>query len=275
MGRNWEDAEDAILKQMIATHGKQWNLIATHLPKRSPSQVAARWEKCLDPSITKGPFTPDEDRLIAEYVRENGARGWPRITRILPHRSSKQCRERWFNHLDQSVSKGPWTPEEDELIYRQVKTIGGKWSQIAKMLSGRTDNAIKNRYNSSIAKRIQVDASGEEHVLPDSSRRQYKPKERPPPIVPPVKEEKKAPPPLQIASLEAPTPGSAIPFTPFSLGTPMGQMEGGMFSPGVGFQLPSGFLSPTSAGQQTPFGFLSPTPFKNDNNDVFKGDTPR
>ncbi|OHT09021.1 Myb-like DNA-binding domain containing protein [Tritrichomonas foetus] len=183
MGRNWEESEDAILKQLVATHGKQWNLIAQHLPKRTASQVAARWEKCLDPNITKGPFTAEEDQMIVDYVSRNGPRGWPRITSILPNRSSKQCRERWFNHLDPNVKKVQWTAEEDNLIFQQHKTIGSKWSTIAKMLPGRTDNAIKNRWNSSISKRIQTDANGNEYVLPDSSRRQYKqktiPHERP------------------------------------------------------------------------------------------------
>lgn len=181
MGRNWDETEDNILRTLVKTHGKQWNLIAQSLPKRTPSQVAARWEKCLDPNIIKGPFTQEEDQMIIDYVARNGPRGWPRITQILPHRSSKQCRERWFNHLDPNVIKKPWTPEEDNLIYTQHKTLGGKWSTIAKMLPGRTDNSIKNRWNSSISKRLQVDQNGNEYILPDSSKRQYKQKSIPHP----------------------------------------------------------------------------------------------
>jgi hypothetical protein len=181
--RPWTKEEDDILLEMVATQGKQWGLIATHLPDRNPSQVAARWEKCLDPKIHKGPFTPEEDQLIVNYVAQNGPRCWPRVTTVVPNRSPKQCRERWFNHLDPNVLKSEWTQEEDELIFHQVDKMGAKWSSLAKLFTGRSDNALKNRWNSSVSKRIQTDASGARFVLPDSSKRKYKPKGRPSPTL--------------------------------------------------------------------------------------------
>lgn len=174
MRRKWNKSEDSALKELVKEHGKQWNVIAQHLQSRTPSQAAARWEKCLNPAITKGPFTPEEDALIRDYVASNGPRSWPRITSVLPHRSSKQCRERWFNHLDPNVMKAPWTQEEDNFIYQQYKILGGKWSTISKMLHGRTDNAIKNRWNSSISKRLTKDPNGLEIILPDNSKRKPK-----------------------------------------------------------------------------------------------------
>jgi hypothetical protein len=285
MGRNWDESEDAVLKQMVAQHGKQWNIIANHLPNRTASQVAARWEKCLDPNITKGPFTPEEDAQIADFVATHGPRNWPQITQILLHRSSKQCRERWFNHLDPSVTKTPWTPEEDALIFEQFKASGGKWSAIAKLLPGRTDNAIKNRYNSSISKRIQIDANNAEVLLPDSSRRQYKHKSpRPPRItvgpppaaspIPETKDDPKKPPPLQIAIPASPTLPGPIQFTPFSLPTPtFGTGDGGLFtpvSPGLMTPSPFGLQSPKLDGQApTAFGGLF-SPFKTGDGETFK-----
>lgn len=232
MGRNWTTEEDNILKEMVAKHGKQWAYIAQYLPNRSTSQVQARWDKCLDPNIKKGPFTMEEDQIVVNFVAENGPKSWPRIVALLPHRSAKQCRERWMNHLNPNVKKSEWTQEEDELIFQQHEKYGGKWSVIVKMFPGRTDNAIKNRWNSSVSKRVQTDANGIKIVLPDSSKRRYKPRERPIPNSQPlqledfethVKDEKKiAPPPLEIPKLEVPSSSVSptIPFTPFSIQTP-------------------------------------------------------
>ena len=269
MGRNWEPAEDEQLRHLVSIHGKQWGVIAAQMENRSASQIAARWEKCLDPKLMKGPFTAEEDRIIIDYVNKNGPQNWPALSQILYQRSPKQCRERWFNHLDPTVIKSEWTQEEDERIFEQHEKMGGKWSTIVKLFPGRTDNAIKNRWNSSVSKRIVTDENGVKHVLPDSSKRKYRPRERPSPQIgqgvpelgAPLKledipEKKHAPPPLEIPKLDVSSSGvSPIPFTPFSLATPsFTGAEGGMFSP----------ISPISAFALTP-GTLGglPSPVRN------------
>jgi hypothetical protein len=152
---------------------------------RSASQVSARWEKCLDPKLVKGSFTEDEDRIISDYVEQNGPHNWPALSELLVNRSPKQCRERWMNHLNPAVVSAPWTLDEDMVIFENVQQLGPKWSFLSKLLEGRSDNAIKNRWNSSISKRIQIDEHGRRVLGPDlprRGRRPPKPVNRPPPI---------------------------------------------------------------------------------------------
>ena len=71
----------------------------------------------------------------------------------MPGRIGKQCRERWFNHLDPSIKRGEWTTEEDKILFEAQRVCGNRWCEIAKLLPGRTENAVKNRFNSSARKR--------------------------------------------------------------------------------------------------------------------------
>jgi hypothetical protein len=240
MKRVWTSEEDATLIDLISQHGKHWGLISGHLPNRTASQVASRWEKCLDPAIHKGPFTLEEDQLLVNYVAQFGAQSWPRVTTFLPNRSPKQCRERWFNHLTPTIVKSEWTQQEDEVIFQQYKLYGPKWSKIARAVPGRSDNALKNRWNSSVSRRIDITADGKQIVLPDSSKRKYKPKPRPSPILVPVPvpiEKRKVPPPLQIpVLLTSPT----VPLTPLDFMASAADHE---------------FLSPTFEVPLTPVGY--------------------
>ncbi|KAK8866547.1 hypothetical protein M9Y10_009511 [Tritrichomonas musculus] len=174
MGRYWNTEEDNLLRELIAQYGKQWSVIATHIPNRTATQIAARWEKCINPKLTKGPFNADEDRMIIEFVEQHGCHAWPKITSVLPHRTPKQCRERWFNNLDPNVTKSPWTPEEDDLIFENFMKFGPKWSTIAHLIPGRTDNSIKNRWNASISKRVKVDSDGKKTLIPCKVRKYSK-----------------------------------------------------------------------------------------------------
>lgn len=186
MGRNWTASEDDLLRDMISQYGKQWSVIASQFPNRSATQIAARWEKCINPKLHKGQFREEEDLAIIEFVENNGVHAWPKITSVLPNRTPKQCRERWFNNLDPNVVKTPWTPEEDELIFKNFIDIGTKWSVIAQLIPGRTDNSIKNRFNASISKRMREGTNGNFELLPCKPRKQRTPKPvpkaRPPPI---------------------------------------------------------------------------------------------
>jgi len=166
----WTAEEDDLLRKFVPLFGeKQWRKISQNIPGRTSIQCLHRWTKILKPGLVKGPWTAEEDQKLISWVNKEGPTKWAQCSNFIQGRSGKQCRERWFNNLNPDVKKGNWTKEEDELIFDLYQKHGSSWSKIAKFIPGRTENAIKNRFYSTLRKLAADKKKGKEDTKDDVS----------------------------------------------------------------------------------------------------------
>ncbi|CAK8577835.1 unnamed protein product [Lathyrus sativus] len=110
---------------------------------------------CEKNGLKRGPWTQEEDQKLTDYIHKHGYGNW----RLLPknaglQRCGKSCRLRWTNYLRPDIKRGRFSFEEEETIIQLHSILGNKWSAIASRLPGRTDNEIKNYWNTHIRKRL-------------------------------------------------------------------------------------------------------------------------
>ncbi|RWR76461.1 SANT/Myb domain-containing protein [Cinnamomum micranthum f. kanehirae] len=111
---------------------------------------------CEKVGLKKGRWTAEEDEILTRYIQENGEGSWrslPKKAGLL--RCGKSCRLRWINYLREDIKRGNISAEEDDVIIKLHSSFGNRWSLIAGYLPGRTDNEIKNYWNSHLSKRIR------------------------------------------------------------------------------------------------------------------------
>ncbi|KAM1025952.1 hypothetical protein ACFX13_039664 [Malus domestica] len=107
----------------------------------------------------KGLWTVEEDRILMDYIREHGKGKWNRVNKVTGlKRCGKSCRLRWMNYLSPNVKRGDFSEEEDDLIIRLHKLLGNRWSLIAGRVPGRTDNQVKNHWNTHLSKKLGVNS---------------------------------------------------------------------------------------------------------------------
>ncbi|EYU39257.1 hypothetical protein MIMGU_mgv1a010579mg [Erythranthe guttata] len=118
-------------------------------------KVEAATPCCSKVGLKRGPWTVEEDKLLSDYIKREGEGRWrtlPKKAGLL--RCGKSCRLRWMNYLRPSVKRGHISSDEEDLILRLHRLLGNRWSLIAGRIPGRTDNEIKNYWNTHLSKKL-------------------------------------------------------------------------------------------------------------------------
>ncbi|XP_057969046.1 transcription factor MYB1-like [Malania oleifera] len=111
---------------------------------------------CSKEGLNRGAWTALEDKILTDYIKVHGEGRWRNLPKNAGlKRCGKSCRLRWLNYLRPDIKRGNISPDEEELIIRLHKLLGNRWSLIAGRLPGRTDNEIKNYWNTNLGKKIQ------------------------------------------------------------------------------------------------------------------------
>ncbi|NXE19165.1 SNPC4 protein, partial [Ardeotis kori] len=157
--KEWTKGEDQMLLELVqemrvGSH-IPYKKIAYYMEGRDSAQLIYRWTKSVDPSLKKGPWTPEEDAMLLAAVKKYGERDWYKIRTEVPGRSDAQCRDRYLKALHCDVKKGKWSLEEEEQLIELVEKHGlGHWSKIASELPHRTGSQCLSKWKLMIGSKV-------------------------------------------------------------------------------------------------------------------------
>ncbi|KAG2646963.1 hypothetical protein PVAP13_2KG541700 [Panicum virgatum] len=114
-------------------------------------------------------WSAEEDNVLRAQIAQHGTDNWTIIAAQFKDKTARQCRRRWYNYLNSECKKGGWSREEDMLLCEAQKLLGNRWTEIAKVVSGRTDNAVKNRFSTLCKRRAKDDEPFQENGTPCSN----------------------------------------------------------------------------------------------------------
>ncbi|XP_057894365.1 snRNA-activating protein complex subunit 4 [Melospiza georgiana] len=173
--KEWTKEEDQMLLELVqemrvGSH-IPYKKIAYYMEGRDSAQLIYRWTKSVDPSLKKGPWTPEEDAMLMAAVKKYKEKDWYKIRREVPGRSDAQCRDRYLKALHWDVKKGKWSLEEEEQLIELVQKHGlGRWSKIASELPHRTGAQCQSKWTVMIgSKRKRSGATKRRHAEESSS----------------------------------------------------------------------------------------------------------
>ncbi|NXQ61593.1 SNPC4 protein, partial [Anthoscopus minutus] len=157
--KEWTKDEDQMLLELVqemrvGSH-IPYKKIAYYMEGRDSAQLIYRWTKSVDPSLRKGPWTPEEDAMLMAAVKKYGEKDWYKIRVEVPGRSDAQCRDRYLKALHWDVKKGRWSLEEEEKLIELVQKHGlGHWSKIASDLPHRTGSQCMSKWKLIIGSKV-------------------------------------------------------------------------------------------------------------------------
>ncbi|NWZ84733.1 SNPC4 protein, partial [Poecile atricapillus] len=157
--KEWTKHEDEMLLELVqemrvGSH-IPYKKIAYYMEGRDSAQLIYRWTKSVDPSLKKGPWTPEEDAMLMAAVKKYGEKDWYKIRTEVPGRSDAQCRGRYLKALHWDVKKGRWSLEEEEKLIELVQKHGlGHWSKIASELPHRTSSQCLSKWKIIIGSKV-------------------------------------------------------------------------------------------------------------------------